>query len=108
MRVATFNANSIRSRFNVLAKWLQLHQPDILAVQETKVQDVDFPVSDFAQTGYKVVFRGQKKYNGVAILSKTEPTCKGEKNVDQQHRYQCYQQNLILEAQVLHGWIRSS
>jgi exodeoxyribonuclease-3 len=74
MRVATFNANSIRSRFNVLAKWLQLHQPDILAVQETKVQDVDFPVSDFSKTGYKVIFRGQKKYNGVAILSKAEPT----------------------------------
>ena len=74
MRVATFNANSIRSRFSVIAKWLQLHQPDILAVQETKVQDVDFPVSDFDQTGYKVIFRGQKKYNGVAILSKIEPT----------------------------------
>ncbi|MHC4907603.1 MAG: exodeoxyribonuclease III, partial [Planctomycetota bacterium] len=74
MRVATFNANSIRSRFNVIAKWLQLHQPDILAIQETKVQDGDFPVSDFDQTGYKVIFRGQKKYNGVAILSKIEPT----------------------------------
>lgn len=73
MRVATFNANSVRSRFSVLFKWLQLHQPDILAIQETKVQDVDFPVSDLAQTGYKVVFRGQKKYNGVAILSKAEP-----------------------------------
>jgi exodeoxyribonuclease-3 len=58
----------------VIAKWLQLHQPDILAIQETKVQDVDFPVSDFDQTGYKVIFRGQKKYNGVAILSKTQPT----------------------------------
>lgn len=74
MRVATFNANSIRSRFNVLTKWLQLHQPDILAVQETKVQDADFPVSDFSQTGYNVIFRGQKKYNGVAIFSKAKPT----------------------------------
>ena len=74
MRVATFNANSIRSRFNVLVKWLDLHQPDILAIQETKVQDVDFPVSDFADTGYKIVFRGQKKYNGVAIFSKDKPT----------------------------------
>jgi exodeoxyribonuclease-3 len=74
MRVATFNANSIRSRFHVLAKWLQLHQPDILAVQETKVQDVDFPLSDVAKTGYNVIFRGQKKYNGVAILSKEKPT----------------------------------
>ena len=74
MRVATFNANSIRSRFDVLAKWLQLHQPDILAVQETKVQDADFPVSDFADTGYEIVFRGQKKYNGVAIFSKEKST----------------------------------
>lgn len=74
MRIATFNANSIRSRFHVLAKWLQLHQPDILAVQETKVQDVDFPVSDVSEAGYRVVFRGQKKYNGVAILSREKAT----------------------------------
>lgn len=70
MKIATFNANSIRSRMAVLTKWLGLHQPDILAIQETKVQDPDFPVSDLAATGYEMVFRGQKKYNGVAILSK--------------------------------------
>ena len=74
MRIATFNANSIRSRLPVLLKWLDLHNPDILAIQETKVQDVDFPVSDFAKTGYEIVFRGQKQYNGVAIFSKTRPT----------------------------------
>ena len=61
MRVATFNANSIRSRLHVLLKWLDLHRPDILAIQETKVQDLDFPLSDLAQTGYEIVFRGQKK-----------------------------------------------
>ncbi|MHC4290629.1 MAG: exodeoxyribonuclease III [Planctomycetota bacterium] len=73
MKIATFNANSIRSRLNVLIKWLDLHQPDILAVQETKVQDPDFPISDLAAAGYEIVFRGQKKYNGVAILSKEKP-----------------------------------
>ena len=73
MKIATFNANSIRSRLNVLIKWLGLHQPDILAVQETKVQDPDFPISDLAAAGYEIVFRGQKKYNGVAILSKEKP-----------------------------------
>jgi len=73
MRIATFNANSIRSRSNVLMKWLELQQPDILAIQETKVQDADFPLSDFAQTGYHIVYRGQKKYNGVAIFSKKKP-----------------------------------
>jgi len=74
MKIATFNANSIRSRMGVLTKWLGLHQPDILAIQETKVQDPDFPISDLAATGYEMVFRGQKKYNGVAILSKEKPT----------------------------------
>jgi exodeoxyribonuclease-3 len=73
MKIATFNANSIRSRMAVLTKWLGLHQPDILAIQETKVQDPDFPISDLAATGYEMVFRGQKKYNGVAILSKEKP-----------------------------------
>jgi exodeoxyribonuclease-3 len=74
MRVATFNANSIRTRLPILIKWMKTHQPDILAVQETKVQDKDFPLSDFNQIGYDAVFRGQKKYNGVAIFSKTKPT----------------------------------
>ncbi|MHC4881658.1 MAG: endonuclease/exonuclease/phosphatase family protein, partial [Planctomycetota bacterium] len=73
MKIATFNANSIRSRMGVLTKWLGLHQPDILAIQETKVQDPDFPIPDLAATGYEMVFRGQKKYNGVTILSKEKP-----------------------------------
>jgi len=73
MRIATFNANSIRSRLPVIRKWLDLHQPDVLAIQETKVQDPDFPLTDLAETGYKAVFRGQKKYNGVAFLSKANP-----------------------------------
>lgn len=73
MKIATFNANSIRSRLKVLNQWLDRHRPDILALQETKVQDVDFPISDLAAIGYEVIFRGQKKYNGVAILSKERP-----------------------------------
>lgn len=70
MRIATFNANSIRSRLEVLEKWIGLHQPDIVAIQETKVQDSEFPFAIFSDIGYHVFFRGQKKYNGVAILSK--------------------------------------
>ena len=73
MRVATFNANSIRSRLDTVIDWLNTNQPDILAIQETKVQDADFPLSAFEQTGYEIVFRGQKKYNGVAIFSKEKP-----------------------------------
>ena len=70
MRVATFNSNSIRSRIPIILNWLSTHKPDVLCIQETKVQDVDFPVDVFADSGYEFIFRGQKIYNGVAIFSK--------------------------------------
>jgi exodeoxyribonuclease III len=70
MKIATFNANSIRSRLPVVIPWLQEHLPDILAIQETKVQDHEFPVDAFEAVGYHVVFKGQKSYNGVAIVSR--------------------------------------
>lgn len=73
MKIATFNANSIRSRADIICKWLDANQPDVLAIQETKVQDADFPLEAFEATGYHVIYRGQKTYNGVAILSKTKP-----------------------------------
>ncbi len=55
----------------IILEWLKTHQPDILCVQETKVQDVDFPAVAFDNIGYEYVFKGQKSYNGVAIFSKT-------------------------------------
>ena len=72
MKIASFNVNSIRSRLEVVLVWLAQHQPDVLCVQETKVQDVDFPKEAFDGSGYKYVFKGEKKYNGVAIFSKDE------------------------------------
>jgi exodeoxyribonuclease-3 len=59
-------------RLEVVLGWLSRHQPDVLCVQETKVQDVDFPSEAFDGSGYKYVFKGEKKYNGVAIFSKDE------------------------------------
>lgn len=73
MRVATFNANSIRSRMEHVLAWLQSHAPDVLCIQETKVVDAQFPAAPILEAGYQVVFRGEKSYNGVAILSKTAP-----------------------------------
>ncbi|MFC1468105.1 exodeoxyribonuclease III, partial [Verrucomicrobiota bacterium] len=73
MKIATFNANSIRSRMPILLEWLKDHQPDVVGIQETKVQDHDFPQAEIEAAGYHVVFRGEKSYNGVAILSKEEP-----------------------------------
>ena len=69
-RVATWNVNSLRVRHDQVISWLQEYKPDVLAVQETKLIDENFPVTDFEQTGYHSAYSGQKTYNGVAILSK--------------------------------------
>ena len=73
VKVATFNANSIRSRMEPVLSWLQHDAPDVLCLQEIKVQDQDFPVEPIRAMGYQVVFRGQKAHAGVAIISKEQP-----------------------------------
>ncbi|MBN1832834.1 MAG: exodeoxyribonuclease III [Deltaproteobacteria bacterium] len=70
MKLATFNANSIRARLEIITDWLQKEQPDVLCIQETKVQDKDFPIKPFTDMGYQPVIKGQKSYNGVATVSK--------------------------------------
>lgn len=73
MRIATFNANSIRTRLPIILQWLNKHEPDILCIQETKVQDHEFPAAVFEQSNWHVAFRGEKSYNGVAIISRSKP-----------------------------------
>jgi exodeoxyribonuclease-3 len=73
MKIATFNVNSIRSRLDIVLAWLKKNEPDFLALQETKVVDELFPRLPLEAAGYRVVFRGQKAYNGVALLSKKQP-----------------------------------
>jgi exodeoxyribonuclease III len=70
MKIATFNANSIRTRIAIISDWIKAEQPDILCLQETKAQDKDFPSNTFKALGYHLIFKGQKAYNGVAIVSK--------------------------------------
>ena len=70
MKVASFNVNSIRARLPIVLDWIQKESPDVLCLQETKVPDADFPQTAFKDINYSVVFRGEKSYNGVAILSK--------------------------------------
>ncbi len=72
MKVASFNVNSLRARLPIVLQWLAEHQPDALCLQETKVQDIDFPADEFETGGYKYVFKGQKSYSGVAVFSKAE------------------------------------
>ena len=73
MKVATYNVNSIRKRLPIVLDWLQTHQPDILCLQETKVQDNDFPLDTFREAGYHAAFRGMKSFNGVATLTRQPP-----------------------------------
>ena len=74
MKIASFNVNSLRVRLPIVLQWLAEYQPNILCVQETKVQDNDFPIEAFDETEYRYVFKGQKSYNGVAIFSRNEIT----------------------------------
>ncbi|MEG6510592.1 exodeoxyribonuclease III [Desulforamulus ruminis] len=67
--MASFNVNSIRARKEALLDWLSINRPDVICLQETKVMDHDFPAADFEQAGYQCLYKGQKSYNGVAILS---------------------------------------
>ncbi len=72
-KIATYNVNSIRSRLHIVIPWLRENLPDVLCMQETKVEDAEFPVAVFEEAGYHVVFSGEKRYNGVAIASRKEP-----------------------------------
>jgi exodeoxyribonuclease III len=74
LMVATFNANSIRSRLEQILEWLPRVGADVLCVQETRVQDQDFPAQPFIDAGYHVAYRGQKSHAGVAVISREEPT----------------------------------
>ena len=74
MKLVTWNVNSLKVRLPHVLDWLAEHQPDVLCLQETKQEDVNFPAAELAAAGYQTVFSGQKTYNGVAILSKTPAT----------------------------------
>ncbi len=72
LRLATWNVNSLRVRLPHVLQWLESEKPDVLALQETKLTDENFPVEAINDAGYHVSFSGQKTYNGVATLSKIE------------------------------------
>lgn len=73
-KIVSWNVNSLKVRLPQVLAWLDCHQPDVLALQETKLTDANFPVEAITATGYQVIYSGQKTYNGVAILAKTAIT----------------------------------
>lgn len=74
MTIATYNAAGIRARLDGILDWLATNEPDVLAIQETKVEDAKFPLAAFEELGYHAAINGQKAWNGVATLSRSVPT----------------------------------
>ena len=74
MKITSWNVNSLKVRLPHVLEYLDNEQPDILALQETKQQDKDFPQAEIEAAGYHVQFSGQKTYNGVAIISRDQAT----------------------------------
>lgn len=70
MRLVTWNVNSVRARHDRLLALLERHRPDVVCLQELKVEDGDFPLADVRAAGYQAATFGQRTYNGVAILTR--------------------------------------
>ncbi len=70
MRIATFNINNINKRLTNLTEWLEAARPDVVCLQELKAEDGAFPIAAIEAAGYGAVWRGQRSWNGVAILAR--------------------------------------
>jgi exodeoxyribonuclease-3 len=74
MKIATWNVNSLNVRLPHVLEWLASAEPNVLVLQEIKQVTEKFDVDSFASIGYKAVASGQKTYNGVAVIARSEPT----------------------------------
>ncbi len=70
MRIATFNVNGIKTRLPHLLQWLEREQPDVACLQELKALDGSFPQAEIREAGYEALWKGQRSWNGVAILAR--------------------------------------
>ena len=73
MKIVSFNINSVRARIHQVEKLIELHDPDVIGLQETKVSDEEFPFADLEHLGLHIEVHGQKGHYGVALLSKKAP-----------------------------------
>lgn len=74
MKIVSFNVNSVRLRVHQLQAVIDRVDPDVIGLQETKVNDPDFPIEEIRELGFEVEFHGQKTHYGVALMSKSKPT----------------------------------
>lgn len=70
LKLASWNVNSLKVRLDQVLEWMESSQIDVLALQETKLIDENFPAQTFLEKGFHLVFSGQKTYNGVAVISR--------------------------------------
>jgi len=73
LHLATWNVNSLKVRLPHLVDWLARAQPDVACLQETKIEDANFPLAELRAAGYEAAYCGQKAYNGVAIIARSAP-----------------------------------
>ena len=87
MRLVTWNVNSLTARLPRVTEWVELHQPDVLCMQETKQDDAKFPDAAFAELGYETVHYGDGRWNGVAIASRVglDGVTRGFGTVEDEH-----------------------
>ena len=71
MKIASWNVNSLNVRLPHLLQWLEAFAPDVVGLQETKLEDAKFPEAALREAGYEIAFAGQKTYNGVALLARS-------------------------------------
>jgi exodeoxyribonuclease-3 len=89
LRIATYNINGINSRLQVLTRWIEEFQPDVVGLQELKCTDEAFPTEAIESLGYSAIWHGQKSWNGVALLSRVGETVEirralpGDPNLEQ-------------------------
>ena len=89
MKIATFNINNVNRRLPNLLRWLRAAKPDVACLQELKSTDAEFPIPAIEKAGYGAVWRGQKTWNGVAILARnaepvlTRTALPGDRNDDE-------------------------
>ena len=89
MKLASWNVNSLKIRLPQLLEWLASRQPDVVCLQETKLEDQNFPRLEIEAAGYEAAFFGQKTYNGVALLSRcglSDIACGNPRFPDEQKR----------------------
>jgi exodeoxyribonuclease-3 len=79
VKIATWNVNALSARLDFVLHWLAARQPDVVGIQELKLEDQRFPHDELAAAGYRAIVHGQKSWNGVAILTRepAEVVCRG-------------------------------